>query len=163
MCHCFSPVCFALEQGSMDNQKYSAAPKENVLRPLAQLLMEMEEEPPSRPEGTSTGITAENIKPGDWMAIVYDEHWWLARAVSMDGENLDVRVECLHPHGLNVKFTPQQSGRDECFCPVKDVVVKLARNAAPMHLSRTREIYSISPDVMDFIEGEHISHLLLSD
>ena len=38
--------------------------KVNVLRPLAQLLMEMEEEPPPGPEGTSTGITALSVKPG---------------------------------------------------------------------------------------------------
>ncbi len=62
---------------------------------------------------TSTGITAESIKTGDWMAVVYDEHWWLARAVSMDGENQDVRVEFLHPHGPSEKFTPQHCRRDE--------------------------------------------------
>lgn len=81
--------------------------------------MEMEEEPPSGPEGTSTGITAESIKPGDRMSVVYDEHWWLARAVSVDGENQDVRVELLHPHGPNEKFTPQHGRRDECLALVK--------------------------------------------
>lgn len=103
--------CFWHWASSMDNQRYSAAPKENVLRSLAQLLMEKEEEPQwgpegtsgpegtTGPEGTSTGITAQSIKPGDWMAVVYDEHWWLARAVSVDGENQDARVESLHPHG----------------------------------------------------------------
>lgn len=97
----------------MDNHRYSAAPKENVLRPLAQLMMEMEEESPSGPEGTYTGITAESIKPGDWMAVVYDEHWWLARAVSVDGNNQYMRVEFLQQHGSNEKSTSQDGRRDE--------------------------------------------------
>lgn len=92
------------------------------------------------------------------MALVYDEHCWLARAVSVDDENQDVRVEFLCLYGPNEKFTLQYDRRDECFCPVKDVLVKLGGNAAPICLSGTREIYSISPDGMDFIEGEHISH-----
>lgn len=91
MYHCFSPICFALgiEQGNMDNQRYSAVPKESVFKPLAQLMMEMEVESPSGPEGT---ITSESIKCGVWMAVVYDEHWWLTRAVSVDGVNQDVRM-----------------------------------------------------------------------
>lgn len=64
-----SPVCFSLQARSArphgEPEKDILQPRKvNVLRPLAQLLMEMEEEPPPGPEGTSTGITALSVKPG---------------------------------------------------------------------------------------------------
>lgn len=52
-------------------------------------MMEMEVEPPSGPEGT---ITSKSIKCGVWMAVVYDEHWRLTRAVSVDDDNRGVRM-----------------------------------------------------------------------
>lgn len=79
----------------MNEQIYTAAPKEDLLIPFTQLVMENSHHEALRDK--STGITGENIKPGDGMAVVYDEHWRLARNVSVDGENQNVRLEFLHP------------------------------------------------------------------
>ncbi|CAL8342781.1 unnamed protein product [Arctogadus glacialis] len=49
---------------------------------------------------------------------------------------------------------------DEELLKVEDIIVKLMGNASPVKL-RTREIYSIAPDVMDFIEREHVRRLVL--
>ncbi|KAG9329974.1 hypothetical protein JZ751_028423 [Albula glossodonta] len=60
---------------------------------------EIEEEVLKGPEGTVTEICLDIIKEGDWLAVVYDNHWWLAKAIDVDTELQDVKVEFLHPHG----------------------------------------------------------------
>lgn len=120
---------------------------------------EMEEEPLRGPEGTTIEITVDSIENGDWLAVVYDENWWLAKAISVDTEHQDVKLEFQHPHGPTAHFHPKHGRRDVCFCPVKDILVKLMGKASPLQSSRTRELYSIAHDVMDFIESEHVHRL----
>ena len=110
------------------------------------------------PEGTVKVTTFSSLNNGDWLAVVYDGHWWLAKTIAVDTEHHD--VEFLHPHGPTANYQPKLLTKDVCFCPVEDIIVKLMGNASPVKL-RTREIYSIAPDVMDFIEREHVRRLLL--
>ena len=91
---------------------------------------------------------------------MYDQHWWLAKALGVDPEHHDVQVEYFHPHGPNVCFHQKKGRPDICFVPFQDVLVKLSKPASPVRLSSTRNIYQISPEVMDFIEEQHVSHLL---
>ena len=112
------------------------------------------------PEGTVKVTTFSSLNNGDWLAVVYDGHWWLAKTIAVDTEHHDVKVEFLHPHGPTANYQPKLLTKDVCFCPVEDIIVKLMGNASPVKL-RTREIYSIAPDVMDFIENEHVRRLLL--
>lgn len=121
---------------------------------------ELDKEPLKGPEGTVTVMTVSSLNNGDWLAVVYDGHWWLAKSIAVDTEQQDVKVEFLHPHGPTAKYQPKLLTKDVCFCPVEDMIVKLMGNASPVQL-RAREIYSIAPDVMDFIEHEHVRLLLL--
>ena len=41
-------------------------------------LME-DEETLRSPDGTVVDITINNIDKGDWLAVIYDDHWWLAK------------------------------------------------------------------------------------
>ncbi|KAJ3587610.1 hypothetical protein NHX12_011207 [Muraenolepis orangiensis] len=55
---------------------------------------------------------------------------------------------------------PKPGGKDMCFVPLEDILVKLMEPSSPGRASRTREIYDPSTEVMDFIEGDHINRLL---
>ncbi|KAI4785365.1 hypothetical protein KUCAC02_037808 [Chaenocephalus aceratus] len=167
-CQCFCPATFYF-QGPDEQQSDTRRARKKI--PLNMLWEEMEnemggemeeldEEPLKGPEGTVTVTTVSSLNNGDWLAVVYDDHWWLAKTIAVDTEHQDVKVEFLHPHGPTAKVKPKCGKKDVCFCPVQDIIVKLMGNASPVQ-SRTREIHSIAPDVVDFIEREHVRRLLL--
>lgn len=85
--------------------------------------VEMEQEQVKGPEGTITKITLDSIEDGDWLAVVYDDHWWLAKAIDVGAEHKDVKVEFMHPHGPTANAHPKHGRRDVCFCPVKDILL----------------------------------------
>ena len=60
-------------------------------------LEEIEQESKSGPDETTTDISAGVINCGDWLAVIYDQHWWLAKAVTVDAHNQDFQVELFHP------------------------------------------------------------------
>jgi len=171
VCQCFSPATFYFHGYPEEQQSDTRRARKKI--PLAMLMEEMEGEmeedmemedvmeeeldvdPLKGPEGTITVTTVSSLNNGDWLAVVYDDHWWLAKTVAVDTEHQDVKVEFLHPHGPTAKVQPKLGRKDVCFCPVEDIIVKLMGNASPVQ-SRTQEIYSIAPDVMDFIEREHV-------
>ncbi|KAJ8385689.1 hypothetical protein AAFF_G00184020 [Aldrovandia affinis] len=35
------------------------------------------------PERSTTEITIDTIENGDWLVVVYDEHWWLVKAIAV--------------------------------------------------------------------------------
>lgn len=45
------------------------------------------------PEGTIVKITIDSTEERDWLAVVYDGHWWLAKAMDVDSEHRDAGVE----------------------------------------------------------------------
>ncbi len=47
---------------------------------------EMEEESLKGPEGAIVDITINSIETGDWLAVVYDDHWWLGKSIDVDIE-----------------------------------------------------------------------------
>ena len=96
------------------------------------------------------------LAPPLWLTVIYDDHWWLTKCLQLDREHQDVKVECMHPSGPTVNFHPKHGRRDVCFCLLKDILMKLTGSASPLQSSRTRELYSITPDVMDFIEHKHV-------
>ncbi|MGH0161709.1 UNVERIFIED_CONTAM: hypothetical protein FKN15_041214 [Acipenser sinensis] len=157
MCQYFSPAEFRISEATVDSKSKEHASANPARTSPLELLMEERLESEEGPEGTTTKITAGNIEYGDWLAVVYDDHWWLAKVIAVDAEENDVKVEFLHPHGPNPHFQPKHGRKDLCF---SNILVKLMGNASPLLSSSTRGIYSISPEVMDFIEGEHINRLL---
>ena len=181
-CLCFAPATSCL-QGCLELQHTEARTRKK--RPLTMLMEEMEnevgeeedtmeeeveeaedgdlmedEETFRSPDGTVVDITINNIDKGDWLAVIYDDHWWLAKCLQIDREHQDLKVEFMHPCGPTANFHPKHGRRDVCFCPLKDILMKLTGSASPLQSSRTRELYSITPDVMDFIEHKHVHRLL---
>lgn len=71
---------------------------------------ELDEEPLKGPEGAMIVITVSSLNNGDWLAVVYDDQWWLAKTIAVDTEHQDVKVEFLHPHGPTVKVKPKLGG-----------------------------------------------------
>ncbi|CAM4569605.1 unnamed protein product [Leuciscus chuanchicus] len=142
VCQCFSPATFYFH--GYPEEQQSDTRRAGKKRPLAMLLEEMEKEM----GGEEEDMEIEEIK------------WRRTKTIAVDTEHQDVKVEFLHPHGPTAKCQPKLLTKDVCFCPVEDIIVKLMGNASPVKL-RKQEIYSIAPDVMDFIEREHVRRLLL--
>lgn len=49
-------------------------------------------EPSRELEGT-TGIGPADTQSGDWLVVMYEQNWWLAKALTIDPEHQDVQVE----------------------------------------------------------------------
>jgi len=47
-----------------------------------------------------------------------------------------------------------------CLIPFDHILVKLVELSSPGRASRTREIYNLSAEVMDFIKEKYIHHIL---
>ena len=163
MCKCFNVTTFQVTEDTparepaQENGGFTVTQKNRG--PLAMLMEEMEEEPCHGPDGTVTDVSASAINSGDWLAVIYDQNWWLAKAIAVDGHHQDVQVEFFHPHGPSTRFHPK-SKKDQCFIPLDNILVKLLGPSTPGRASRTRDIYQLSDEVMDFIEEAHINRLL---
>ncbi|KAJ8402665.1 hypothetical protein AAFF_G00367480 [Aldrovandia affinis] len=73
------------QRNSTDNSSDVQCTASEVRRisPLAILMEEMEQMPLRGPEGTTTEITIDTIENGDWLVVVYDEHWWLVKDIAV--------------------------------------------------------------------------------
>lgn len=172
MCKCFSPTIFQLTGNTPRAQAEDDGPRPMQKRksPLAMLMEEMEweeseqepmeQEPLTKSGPDGTDLSADVVHCGDWLAVIYDQNWWLAKAVTVDPHHQDVEVEFFHPHGPNTRFYPKGGGKDMCFIPFDHILVKLVEPSSPGSISRTREIYNLSAEIMDFIEEKHIHHIL---
>ena len=107
----------------------------NSVNEMEDLVDELKEEPLKVPEGANVDITINSIETGDWLALVYDDHWWLGTSIDVDIEHQDVKVEFMHPRGPTANFHPKHGRRDVCFCPVNDVLLKLTGTACPLQAS----------------------------
>ncbi len=78
-------------------------------RPVAMLMEEMKQDTHEVPEGVHTKIVADHINCGDWLAVIYDKNWWLAKVITMDTHHQDVKVEFFHPHGPSTVSSKMRS------------------------------------------------------
>lgn len=157
ICHCFNPVAHQFHGVSQHQDEHGAV---RLQSPLAMLMAEMENEPSRPPEGLTTMMGAKDVEMGDWLAVMYDHNWWLAKALRSDEGHGDVQVEFFHPHGPNSRFQRKQGSQDVCFVPFSDVLVKLNEPSLPVRTSRTRDIFQLSSEVMDFLDEEVFNRLL---
>ena len=168
MCQCFSPTIFQLTENTharvQAEEMYGPSTMGKAWGPLTMLmeeieLEEIEQESKSCPDETTTDISAGVINCDDWLAVIYDQHWWLAKAVTVDAHNQDVQVEFFHPHMPNTRLHPKPK-KDLCFIPAEHILVKLMELSSPGRASRMKEIYHLSAEVMDFIVEKHIHRIL---
>ncbi|XP_023198385.1 uncharacterized protein LOC111610110 [Xiphophorus maculatus] len=163
ICKCFSPTIHSFGNTTQDPDVHESSTTAKVQNPLEMLMEEMEKEPSKTPKGTTTLIDPCDVQSEDWLVVMYDGKWWLAKALQIDKEHEDVQVEFFHPHGPTLSFKQKQGRRDICFVPFSDVLVRLRKPSSPVRTSSTRGVYRISPAVMDFIEGEYVTRLLPGD
>ncbi|KAJ8409832.1 hypothetical protein AAFF_G00218910 [Aldrovandia affinis] len=106
------------QRNSTDNSSdvQCTASEARRISPLAILMEEMEQMPMRGPEGTTTEITIDTIENGDWLVVVYDEHWWLVKAIAVTLSIKMSKWKFLHPHGPTAHFHPKPGRKDVCFC-----------------------------------------------
>ena len=168
ICQCFTPAMFDLHEHVKDKFEKvllrttsgsSASAQHTEIGPVAMLIEEMEQDCHEVSEGVHTKMAADHINCGDWLAVIYDKNWWLAKVIIMDTHHQDVKVKFFHPNGPSTQFHPKRGARDVGFIPVHKVLVKLTE-PSPTRACSTREIFHLSPEVMDYIEREHIQFLM---
>jgi len=69
------------EQKEMEQEEGEQEPMEQ--KPLTK----------SGPDGTVTDLSADVVHCRNWLAVLYDQNWWLAKAVTVDTHHQDVEVE----------------------------------------------------------------------
>lgn len=151
ICRCFNPVAHLHTQHADEHRA--------VQSPLAMLVEAMEEEPTRAPEGLISVVGPSDINTEDWLAVVYDYNWWLAKVLQTDQDHGDVQVEFFHPHGPCSRFQRKQGSHDVCYVPFADIIVKIDPSL-PVRTSRTRDIYQLSSEVMDFLDEDLFNRLL---
>lgn len=104
MCECFSPTIFQLTANTSRVQVEDDGPIPMQKRkgPLAMLMEEMERKESEQEEmeqepltksgtnGTVMDLSADVVHCGDWLVVIYDHNWWLAKAVNVDAHHQDV-------------------------------------------------------------------------
>lgn len=79
------------------------------------LMEEMEQDGHKVPKGVHTKIVADRIDSGDWLAVIYDKNWWLAKVITMDthhqGVNLTGPSSQFHPNEEQMMCASFQSKR----------------------------------------------------
>ncbi|KAK9976693.1 hypothetical protein ABG768_021898 [Culter alburnus] len=169
ICQSFTPAMFDLNEHEkvMNSKRHaentggsSASAQQKEKGPVAMLMEEMEQDNDEVPKGVHTKIAEDHINSGDWLAVIYDKNWWLAKVITMDTHHQDVKVEFFHPNGPSTQFHPKRGAKDVCFIPVQNILVKLTEPSSLRRASSTRDIFHLSPEVMDYIEREHIQFLM---
>lgn len=95
MCQCFTPAMFKLTENTRveAEENHGTVTKSKRKRGTVAMLMEemereeMEQEPKRSPDGTTTDLSAGAINCRDWLAVIYDQNWWLAKAVIVDARH----------------------------------------------------------------------------
>ncbi|KAJ8409225.1 hypothetical protein AAFF_G00234230 [Aldrovandia affinis] len=101
------------QRNNTDNSSdvHCTASEARRISPLAILMEEMEQMPLRGPEGTTTEITIDTIENGDWLAVVYDEHWWLVKATAVTLSIKMSKWSSCTPMVLQPIFIQNLSGR----------------------------------------------------
>jgi len=65
--------------------------------------------------------SAVDCHPGQYVACMYDGHWWLGNIIEMDYEQNDVKASFMHPHGPASTFRwPRRE--DICWVPTEHIL-----------------------------------------
>ena len=102
---------------------------------------------PSSPAAVSKDLDASRIssiaeiKTNDYIAVIYDDLWWLGQVSCVNEEQQDAEISFLHPHGPGKLFAwPEKE--DICCVPLTHMLCRL-RNAPEPASSRKLGIGSV--------------------
>lgn len=94
------------------------------------------------PEMQSPGLKVAELQPGQFIACMYDNKWWIGNINSIALQEHDALIDFMHPHGPATSFY-WPSRKDTCWVPEQHLVAILP---APS-ISSTGRSYNY-PDVI---------------
>ena len=65
-----------------------------------------------------------NLQPGQFVACVYDGHWWLGNVVDICTDNNDAKLSFMHPHGPAAAFF-WPTTIDKCWVPTVHILCQV--------------------------------------
>ena len=66
-------------------------------------------------------ISLSDLSPGNFVACIYDAHWWIGHVCEISEEQEDVFIDFMHPHGMAQSFY-WPSTKDNCWVPEQHVI-----------------------------------------
>lgn len=73
-----------------------------------------------------------DIRPGQYIACIYDGHWWLGNVIQLSDQFEDAEIKFMHPHGPSASFKwPQKD--DKCWVPFTHVLCMIPPPATTQH------------------------------
>lgn len=80
-----------------------------------------------------------NLQPGQYIACIYDNEWWIGNICEVSFEHHDVLVKFMRPHGPSQSFYwPKQ--KDFCWVPEVHIITTI-----PASTTLTRKKYTLLP------------------
>lgn len=90
----------------------------------------------------------QTMNPGQYIACMYDEHWWLGNIITCGSESEpnEIHVKFMHPHGPAASFSwPIRD--DECWVPISHVLCAVA----PPSTTMSARLYVLPSDLTELI------------
>lgn len=65
-----------------------------------------------------------NLQPGQYVACIYDNKWWIVNSCDVSLEEHDALINFMHPHGPARSFF-WPSRKDSCWIPEQHIFLSL--------------------------------------
>lgn len=65
-----------------------------------------------------------NLQPGQYVACVYENNWWIGNVCETSVEECDVLINFMHPHGIARSFH-WPARKDTCWIPEQQIIANL--------------------------------------
>ena len=68
-----------------------------------------------------TYVPVVNLQPGQYIACIYDNNWWIGNIAEISTEDHDASINFMHPHGVATSFHwPLKN--DTCWIPEQQII-----------------------------------------
>lgn len=82
-----------------------------------------------QPETQSLGLKVSELQPGQFVACIYDNVWWIGNICEISLSEQDASIDFMHPHGPNASFHwPVR--KDICWVPEQHIIAVLPAPSA---------------------------------
>jgi len=69
-------------------------------------------------------VPVNTIQPGNYIACVYDGHWWFGNVCDVSTEEREILVNFMHPNGPSSSFTWPNT-KDQVWVPEEHILIKV--------------------------------------
>ena len=94
-------------------------------------------------------VSLSDLSPGNFVACIYDAHWWIGHVCEISEEQEDVFIDFMHPHGMAQSFY-WPSTKDNCWVPEQHVIAVIPNPIS----SATGQYYKIPSIVVSDINSK---------